>query len=145
MRTWSPGTPLHRWEETTARARAMLSSPELAGREVAVLGEIQLMLPEHTAVRNRMHEMYKVHRAETAVLLYTDFARSVGLAESEMAQVMSEEPASLWLAACRGHRPAVERFVTQPDVDLDRRRGRRSPGPSRRHVPPLRRSSARVR
>lgn len=111
--------PPHRWAETTAAAHAMLCSEELRDVPVRLLGEIQVLLTAHMLVRDQMHEVYKAYRAETATLLYADFARVHDKGTGPPTACGADLPSvgSLWEAASKGNRPALERFLQSDPIE----------------------------
>ena len=63
------------WKRQIARGRAMFESPAIADRKVAMVCEVQCLMTPYKKVRSKMHEVYKVARADTAVQLQADFAK----------------------------------------------------------------------
>jgi hypothetical protein len=124
-----PTVPPHRWAETTTRARAMLETGALSAVRAQLLGEVQMVMSAHASVREGMHELYKAYRAESAVLLWQDFARTAAAEEGGGGggggggvHVLAQVPESLWWAAFRGNRPAAEAFLKDREtsgVDVD--------------------------
>jgi ankyrin repeat protein len=129
VRARDPTVPPHRWAETTKHARAMLESGALSGMRAQVLGEVQMALTVAAEVRDEMHEVYKAFRAESALLLWEDYARTAA-DEGERGEIgmedLAEVPKSLWWAASRGNRPATEAFLTKSCVNVNTRNGSRT-------------------
>ena len=69
VRARDPSVPPHRWAETIARARLMLESGELSALPARLLVEVQVMLTRHA-------DVYKAYRAESAQMLWEDYART---------------------------------------------------------------------
>ena len=61
------------WDRQIKAALEWLRSPELADRKVVLMCEVQCVLAQYRDVRLKMHEIYKVHRADNGDALYTDF------------------------------------------------------------------------
>ena len=61
------------WDADVAAARAFLESDQIAGVPVQIIAEIQMVLPLTCEVRHKMHELYKVARADTDKQLHLDF------------------------------------------------------------------------
>jgi hypothetical protein len=76
VRARDPSVPPHRWAETTARARLMLESGAMSALPARLLVEVQVMLTSDADVRRKMHEVYKAYRAESAQMLWEDYART---------------------------------------------------------------------
>jgi hypothetical protein len=61
------------WDADVAAARAFLQSDQIADVPVQIIAEIQMVLPLTCEVRHKMHELYKVARADTDKQLHLDF------------------------------------------------------------------------
>ena len=65
--------PGGRWCRQMETALQWIHSPELANKKVVMLCEVQCVLRKYREVRLKMHEVYKVHRADDAESLCADF------------------------------------------------------------------------
>jgi G3E family GTPase len=61
------------WDADVAAGRAFLESDGIADVPVQIIAEIQMVLPLTCEVRHKMHELYKVARADTDKQLHLDF------------------------------------------------------------------------
>ena len=64
------------WHRSIAMAMKWLHSQELRNQRVTMVCEVQMLLQEYRDERQKMHEMYKVVRADNAVRLHADFVSS---------------------------------------------------------------------
>ena len=65
--------PGGRWDAQIQTALKWLHSPELAHKKVVMMCEVQCAIAQFRDVRVKMHEIYKVHRADSGQALYNDF------------------------------------------------------------------------
>eukprot|EP01046_Picozoa_sp_COSAG06_P069322 COSAG06_NODE_18855_length_865_cov_1.187990_1_plen_108_part_10 len=82
-----------------AAARAWLESKKVGKQLVQMISEVQMVLPLTCAVRHKMHELYKVARADTDKQLYLDF-KVIGDKEERIRQAQYDDATSL-RRACR--------------------------------------------
>lgn len=64
------------WHRSIATAMKWLHSDEMRNEVVTMVCEVQMLLEEYSEERNKMHEMYKVFRADNAIRLHADFVSS---------------------------------------------------------------------
>ena len=65
--------PGGRWDSQVQTALGWLHSMEISNKKVIMLCEVQCVLAQYRNVRLKMHEIYKVHRADDGSALYDDF------------------------------------------------------------------------
>ena len=99
-----------RWVRHTAMARKYLAHPDIADKQVVVLGEIQLLPSAMCRVRHRMHEPYKVWRAESPKHLFDDFQRT-STVRSELDTRADEDQTTLVMAAYLGQLTVVKMML----------------------------------
>ena len=61
------------WYQQVETALQWIRSPELADKPVVLMCEVQCVLSLYGKTRKKMHEIYKVHRADDDSALYADF------------------------------------------------------------------------
>ena len=93
------GEPGCEWDADVAAARAWLESKKVGKQLVQMISEVQMVLPLTCAVRHKMHELYKVARADTDKQLYLDF-KVIGDKEERIRQAQYDDATSL-RRACR--------------------------------------------
>ena len=91
--------PGGRWCRQVETALGWIHSPELTDRKVIMLCEVQCVLRQYRDVRLKMHEVYKVHRADDCRSLYSDFKKIRVDRENE--KRWAEDGALPELQACR--------------------------------------------
>lgn len=91
--------PGGRWCRQVETALRWIHSPELTDRNVILMCEVQCVLRQYRDVRLKMHEVYKVHRADDCHSLYSDFKQIRVDRENEKRR--AEDGAMPELQACR--------------------------------------------
>lgn len=113
MRSTRPGTvSSEQWTHDHDAAVAVLH--RCRGAQVAMHCEVQLVLAEIAEIRHRMHEIYKVKRADSGALLYADVAKPAD-------ERVLENAADLALAAQYGRIDTCQRLLLNDDADVNRR------------------------
>ena len=74
------------WFRSIGIAMKWITSQELQNQTVTMVCEVQMLLQDYRDERHKMHDMYKVRRADNAVRLHADFVSSQKqeLAEDEL-------------------------------------------------------------
>ena len=94
------GQPRERWHRHTDEVRELLEASTAPAR---ILCEVQILLAEMVEVRHKMHEGYKVFRADAPHLLFEDFKVSSGGVEVD--------GRSVWQASARGQCDVVAKLL----------------------------------
>ena len=94
------------WDSDVAAARTFLQSDDVASLPVHIIAEIQMVLPLTCEVRHKMHELYKVARADTDKQLYLDF-KPIADKEERKVQSSYDDETPMRRAARKGDLQAV--------------------------------------
>lgn len=104
------GEPGCEWDADVVAARAWLESKKVGAKAVQMIAEVQMVLPLTCAVRHKMHELYKVARADTDKQLYLDF-KLIADKEERIKQLQYDESTALRRACRLGDRRQVQQAV----------------------------------
>lgn len=82
------GEPPARWRALCSRAQDFLQSAQTKDLQVAILGEIQILLDKDAIIRHQMHAPFKAYQAQSDKQLHRDYTRSTRSRRLSVVQTM---------------------------------------------------------